>query len=241
MLVEKWLVVISLLLSSREGDSKIAYGVVSSSGAYQDKGAYITKFCYHRGTGRFWYKLNDTIDGAFYFFLDEQWPLANADDNCTSKLAQARFKVGLEQRQGQQSIAERAKPQYWHILYAEPGSCDASVPLKDNYVSYELHFYNPDYHGNPTDHFGAEQNGLDTCCYLFVLLYLMVIVLWGQKVWQIISKGGPMHSVLKMLAITVIVEFFSSLSMALYYWSYSSNGVGFRLAERLSQCECLKI
>ena len=47
MLVEKWLVVISLLLSSREGDSKIAYGVVSSSGAYQDKGAYITKFCYH--------------------------------------------------------------------------------------------------------------------------------------------------------------------------------------------------
>ena len=67
--------------------------------------------------------------------------------------------MGLEQRQGQQSIAERAKPQYWHILYAEPGSCDASVPLKDNYVSYELHFYNPDYHGNPTDHFGAEQNG----------------------------------------------------------------------------------
>lgn len=44
------------------------------------------------GTGKFWYKLNDTTDGAFYFFLDEQWPLAIVDDNCTSKLAKARFR-----------------------------------------------------------------------------------------------------------------------------------------------------
>ena len=44
------------------------------------------------GTGKFWYKLNDTTDGAFYFFLDEQWPLAAADENCTSKLAKARYR-----------------------------------------------------------------------------------------------------------------------------------------------------
>jgi len=44
------------------------------------------------GTGKFWYKLNDTTDGAFYFFLDEQWPLAVIDDNCSSKLAKARFR-----------------------------------------------------------------------------------------------------------------------------------------------------
>ena len=60
--------------------------------------------------------------------------------------------------------------------------------------------------------------GLQTCYNLFVLLYLVVIVLWGQKVWQIISKGGPMHSVLKMLSFTVIMEFISSLLMGLYYW-----------------------
>jgi len=46
----------------------------------------------------------------------------------------------------------------------------------------------------------------------------LIIVLWGQKVWQIISKGGPMHSVLKMLSVTVIVEFISCSLMALYYW-----------------------
>ena len=60
--------------------------------------------------------------------------------------------------------------------------------------------------------------GLQTCYNLFVLLYLVVIVLWGQKVWQIISKGGPMHSVLKMLSVTVVMELMSSLLMALYYW-----------------------
>lgn len=47
------------------------------------------------GAGRFWYKLNDTTDGAFYFFLDEQWPSASGDDNCTSKLAKARFRGRL--------------------------------------------------------------------------------------------------------------------------------------------------
>ena len=47
------------------------------------------------GTGIFWYKLNDTTDGAFYLFLDEQWPLAAVDDNCTSKLAKARYKGTL--------------------------------------------------------------------------------------------------------------------------------------------------
>ena len=44
------------------------------------------------GTGKFWYKLNDTTDGAFYFFLDEQWPLVVADGDCTSKLAKARYR-----------------------------------------------------------------------------------------------------------------------------------------------------
>ena len=36
------------------------------------------------GTGKFWYKLNDTTDGTFYFFLDEQWPLAAVDDKGVS-------------------------------------------------------------------------------------------------------------------------------------------------------------
>lgn len=48
MLVEKWLLVGWLLIISiREGDSKIVYGVISSYSAYQERGAYITKFCYH--------------------------------------------------------------------------------------------------------------------------------------------------------------------------------------------------
>lgn len=80
--------------------------------------------------------------------------------------------MGLEQKEGQQSMPEWANPHYWHVLYAEPGSCDLSLPLNDYYVSYELHFYNPDYHGDPTDHFGAEQRGTVT------LYECSVILLW---------------------------------------------------------------
>ena len=47
MIVDRWLVVVWLLISCREGDSKVVYGIINSAGAYQDKGAYVTKFCYH--------------------------------------------------------------------------------------------------------------------------------------------------------------------------------------------------
>ena len=46
MLAVKLLLVVWLSISCREGDSKVVYGIVSSYGAYQDRGAYITKFCY---------------------------------------------------------------------------------------------------------------------------------------------------------------------------------------------------
>jgi len=48
--------------------------------------------CVAGSTGRFWYKVNETSTGAFYFFLDDQWAQVIADEDCNSKLAKARFK-----------------------------------------------------------------------------------------------------------------------------------------------------
>jgi len=67
--------------------------------------------------------------------------------------------VSLNQPQGEQSITGRSFPQYWYIVYAEPSSCDPTMPSLDTYVYYELHLYNSDYHGNPTNHLGADQKG----------------------------------------------------------------------------------
>ena len=77
--------------------------------------------------------------------------------------------VSLDQLQGQQSITGRSFPQYWYIMYAEPSSCDPTLPSHDTYVYYELHLYNSDYHGNPTNHLGADQKG--TLLFVIVLYY----------------------------------------------------------------------
>lgn len=285
MLVEKWLLVVWLIISYREGYGKVVYGIVSSSGAYQDSGAYITKFCYHStfglcvpysahreqlstdqyavtivigGTGRFWYKLNDTTDGAFYLFLDEQWPQAEVD-NCSNKLAKARLRGTIYVIEESQ-VCELLMQWVW-IRYKVNNPCqsDPSRTIGTQCMQ-NLDHVMPVHHQKTiiflmnfifiilitmaTPQIILELNkqvssntlhcvrslscyvGLQTCYNLFVLLYLLIIILWGQKVWQIISKGGPMHSVLKMLSITVITEFISSLLMALYYWRSVSRGVG---------------
>jgi len=47
--------------------------------------------CVAGNNGRFWYKVNETSTGAFYFFPDDQWAQVAVDEDCRSKLAKARF------------------------------------------------------------------------------------------------------------------------------------------------------
>lgn len=63
---------------------------------------------------------------------------------------------------------------YWHIVYADPNSCDqSSLALHDD-LSYTMYFLNKDSQGNPLNHFSYDKAGtylvrFDYCSLYFIL------------------------------------------------------------------------
>ena len=53
---------------------------------------------------------------------------------------------------------------------------------------------------------------------LLVLVYLGGIGAYAHRVWLTISKGGPMHEVLKMLSVAMAIHFFAALLMLIHLW-----------------------
>ena len=53
---------------------------------------------------------------------------------------------------------------------------------------------------------------------LLVLVYLGGIGAYSHRVWLTISKGGPMHEVLKMLSVAMGMHFFAAVLMLVHLW-----------------------
>lgn len=60
--------------------------------------------------------------------------------------------------------------------------------------------------------------GLLTFYFLLVLVYLGGIGAYAHRVWLTISKGGPMHEVLKMLSVAMAMHFSAALLMLIHLW-----------------------
>ena len=53
---------------------------------------------------------------------------------------------------------------------------------------------------------------------LLFLVYVAGLGLYAHKLWVTISKGGPMHEVLKMLSVAMAMHFCSTLLMLVHLW-----------------------
>ena len=60
--------------------------------------------------------------------------------------------------------------------------------------------------------------GLLTFYVLLILVYLVGVAAYAHKVWLTISKGGPMHEVLKMLSVAMAMHFFAAILMLIHLW-----------------------
>lgn len=53
---------------------------------------------------------------------------------------------------------------------------------------------------------------------LLVLVYIGGIGAYAHRVWLTISKGGPMHEVLKMLSVAMAMHFLAAILMLIHLW-----------------------
>lgn len=228
-------IVVLLLILVVCGEAKVFAGIVNSRSAWEDKGTFITKFCFHDRRALFKYETNVSSTGKWYFYLDDHWSDVLAETECTRKLAKSRFSVDIHNIVGEQFVNQWLRPHFWYVVYADEYTCRTDPPDVDNSLGYTLVFLNPDSSGDATDHFGEDQKGLLSMYALLIILYIGGISLFARSVWQTIQKGGPMHEVLQMLSVAIAIHFMATFFMLIHLWIYKNDGEGSVFFETASE------
>ncbi|ESP04844.1 hypothetical protein LOTGIDRAFT_109564, partial [Lottia gigantea] len=145
----------------------------------------------------------------------------------------------LNATKGNLSVSHFVRPRIWHVVYSDVFTCDDSklkLPGEiPNYVEYNISFYNPDSLGNPTEHFGDDVTGLYRFYQLLTLGYFVLACIFAPRLYQTLSKGGPMQLVIQLLTASVCLQAVGGFLMMLHLRSYSKDGMGSPFKELLSE------
>ncbi|XP_050805705.1 integral membrane protein GPR180 isoform X3 [Gopherus flavomarginatus] len=72
----------------------------------------------------------------------------------------------------------------------------------------------------------AQLTRLHEFFFLLVLAYFVAACIYTQSLWQTLKKGGPMHTVLKMLSTVLLFQAGSAFANYLHFSSYAKDGIG---------------
>ncbi|XP_069495869.1 integral membrane protein GPR180 [Ambystoma mexicanum] len=178
-------------------------------------------------------------ESTLHLFAEQEWntlPEITDVSSCTLRLSKARLTITLNETDLNQTVSQVSGPQAWYVLYADTSTCEASQEvLNSEAVSFEITLLNPDAAGNPLDHFGADESGLHEFFFLMVLAYFVTACIYVQSLWNSVKKGGPMHTVLKVLSTALLLQAGSTLANYLHFYRYSRDGKGLPLMGSLAE------
>uniref|UniRef100_A0A3Q3JSL0 Uncharacterized protein n=1 Tax=Monopterus albus TaxID=43700 RepID=A0A3Q3JSL0_MONAL len=145
--------------------------------------------------------------------------------------------VSLSQEEHNQTIPRQSSPTPWQALYADRYTCQDSAVIPSHAdLSFTLLLFNADSAGSPLEHFSAEEAGLHSFYFLLLLAYFVACCIYFQPLYQALRKGGPMHTVLKVLTTALALQGCSALCNYIHLARYSRDGVGIPLMGSLAEC-----
>ncbi|KAA0712676.1 Integral membrane protein GPR180 [Triplophysa tibetana] len=231
--------IIALLFSSSPANAKTVSGVFRSDAARENNGQYITRFLYHGDNGLLVYRV-DNVDMAVQKearLLMFQGLQAFENLSCLERVSSAHISIKLRKEEQNQTIPKQSGPQLqWHVMYTDRYTCQEGQmdgQLED--VHFQITLLNPDAAGNPLDHFSAEEAGLHNFYFMSILAYFVASCIYVQPLWQALSKGGPMHTVLKVLSTALLLQGTSVLLNYIHMARYARDGVGTPLTGSLAE------
>ncbi|KAK9523982.1 hypothetical protein VZT92_017854 [Zoarces viviparus] len=231
------LVVVVLLGSEAFGKS--VTGLFNSEAARQQNGQFITKFMYQGDTGLLVCRLDNSAlatekESRLLLYQDMDSDLDNL--SCPERLAKARITISLHEDEHNQSIPRQSFPTTWQALYADRYTCQGGAVIPHHAdLSFTLLMLNPDSAGNPLEHFSAEEAGLHSFYFLLLLVYFIACCIYCRPVYQALRKGGPMHTVLKVLTTALALQGCSALCSYIHLARYSRDGTGIPLMGSLAE------
>lgn len=81
----------------------------------------------------------------------------------------------------------------------------------------------------------AQLTGLHEFFFLLVLVYFVTACIYAQSLWQAMKKGGPMHTILKVLTTALLLQAASALANYIHLSRYSRDGLGVPLIGSLAE------
>eukprot|EP00064_Thunnus_orientalis_P015182 superscaffoldBa00002767_g15232 len=206
--------IVAILLSS-EAFGKTVKGLLKSEVARQQNGQFITKFMYQGDDGLFVCWLENSAlavekESRLLLYQDMEPDLDNL--SCSDRLSRAQFIISLSQEEHNQTIPHQSSPTVWQALYADRYTCQESAAIPSHAdLTFTVLLFNADSAGNPLDHFSAEEAGLHSFYFLLLLAYFIACCIYIQPLYQALRKGGPMHTVLKVLTTALALQCCSAL------------------------------
>ncbi|XP_015257224.1 PREDICTED: integral membrane protein GPR180 isoform X1 [Cyprinodon variegatus] len=228
------------LLLILEASGKTVRGVFRSEAAREENGQFITKFMYQGNAGLLVCRLDNPSlaaekEARLLLYQDLDSDLDNL--SCSQRLGRAQFNIPLNQEERNKTIPHQSSPTAWQVFYADRYTCEQESSVTPSYadVSFSLLLFNSDSAGNPLDHFSAEEAGLHSFYFLLLLAYFIACCIYIQPLHQALRKGGPMHTVLKVLTTALALQGCSALCNYIHLARYSRDGTGIPLMGSLAE------
>ncbi|KAM6893850.1 integral membrane protein GPR180 [Xenentodon cancila] len=230
---------VALLLLGSDVSGKTVKGVFKSEAARQQQGQFISKFMYQGENGVMACRLDNPSlavekESQLLLYQDMDTDLDNL--SCSDRLGRARFTISLSQEEHNKTIPRQYSPTAWQVLYADRYTCqDSAVIPSLGDLSFTILLFNADSAGNPLEHFSAEEAGLHSFYFLLLLAYFISCCIYIQPLFQALRKGGPMHTVLKVLTTVLALQGSSALCNYIHLSRYSRDGTGLPLMGSLAE------
>lgn len=220
---------------------KTVSGVFKSDAAREQNGQYITKFMYNVGSGLVVCRLeNATLavekESRLLLFPETEDGFDIDNLSCHDRLSKAQLSIRLREEEHNQSIPHLHSPTAWMALYADRYTCGEGgiIPAHGD-LTFTILLFNPDSAGNPLEHFSAEEAGLHSFYCLLILAYFVASCIYIQPLWMALRKGGPMHTVLKVLSTALALQGISALFNYIHLARYARDGVGIPIMGSLAE------
>ncbi|XP_060923096.1 integral membrane protein GPR180 [Limanda limanda] len=216
---------------------KTVAGLLRSDTAREMRGQFISSFMYQGGGGLFVCRLDNpslATEKESRLLLYQDTDLDTL--SCSERLARAHFTIPLSHEEHNQTIPRKPSPTAWQVLYADRYTCqESSVIPSHPDLSFTVLLLNADSAGNPLEHFSAEEAGLHTFYFLLLLFSFIACCIYIKPLHQALRKGGPMHTVFKVLTTALALQGCSTLCNYIHLARYSRDGIGIPLMGSLAE------
>ncbi|XP_061165730.1 integral membrane protein GPR180-like [Saccostrea echinata] len=213
--------------------AKTVAGVFSSVAAQRGWGMYVTTFCFH-GNALINYTL-EAEEGTLEEFKPQLLLFTKQDledleeEDCSEKLSRASFTFELRNTTGNLSVNAPTNPHLYHVMYGDQLTCldtDSNEDSDSSMFKFRIQLLNPDSLGNPTEHFGDDETGLLRFYQLLTLAYFVLGCIFAPRLYETLSKGGPMQLVIILLTVSTCLQATGTFIMMIHLARYSKDGMG---------------